>query len=132
MIVYPWGALFTGAMLILAGGFTLARHFLLQPISTHYPKAPKLIQNVIFLFAGALLFLGLQFVWVFWSGKPNTIPPQPSATMQFLATSLVFYSGAMLANIIRQRYPETVWIKLNRISDAMSCRDKSIWGRIFS
>jgi hypothetical protein len=126
MIAYPWGALFTGLMLILAGCLTMARHTLLEPASTHYPKAPMFVRNFMFLFAAVLLFLGLRYVWVFYSGQPNTTPPQPDPSMQLLAIALVVYKTAMLCNIIRQRYPEQIWNRLNRINESLRCKDKDV------
>lgn len=123
MIAYPWGALVTGLMLITAGILTLVRHYLLEPGSTHYPKAPIFLRHVMFGFASCILFVGLQFVWTFMSDKANTMPPQPTPAMQLLATALLVYKSSLLVNILRQRYPEQVWQKLNRINDHLHCRD---------
>lgn len=126
MIAYPYGAIYVGVALIIAGILTMTRHFLLEPMFSRYPKAPALVRHSMFLFATALLFIGLQYIWVFVSGKPDTVPPQPTANMQFLATTLVIYKAVMLVNIIRQRYPEEVWTKLNRLNDSLPCKDRKI------
>ena len=132
MISYPWAALVTGGMFALAGVMTLLRHFLLEPQSTHYPKAPVFVRQGIFAFSMVLIFIGLQFIWVFFEDSPNTIPPQPGPSTQFLATALLFYSAVMLGNIVRQRYPEATWKKLDRVHESLNCRDKNFWQRIFS
>jgi hypothetical protein len=126
MISYPWGALYVGAMLSLAGVLTLARHFLFEPISGRYPKAPVFVRHAMFGFGAILIFLGLQFIMTFAQGGANTIPPQPTPAMQFLATALVLYKGTMLGNVVRQRYPEDVWNRLNRISESLHCGDRPI------
>lgn len=128
MIGYPYAALFVGVMLVLAGGLTMARHMLLEPVSTHYPKAPLFVRNSMFAFAAVLLFLGLRFLWVFFDGQENTIPPQPDPSTQLLAAALVFYKAVMLVNIIRQRYTEQIWDRLNRINDALRCKDNTVKG----
>ena len=121
MFAYPYGALITGTLLIIAGALTLTRHFLLEPVSDHYPKAPFWLRNAMFLFAAVLMFIGMQFLWAFFSGEPNTIPPQPSPSTQLLAVALALYKGAMLGNILRQRYPPETWQRLNRINEIV-CR----------
>lgn len=130
MIGYPYGSIVTALFLVCAGVFTLARLFLLEPTSKRYPKAPAWLRNIMFAFAAAMIFIGLQYGYVFLSGAPRTSPPQPNAHMQFMATGLFLYSGAMLFNILRQRYPEHVWKKLNRINDHLCCtggRSGSFW-----
>lgn len=123
MIAYPWGALYAGIMLCIAAGLTLTRHLLLDPVAPHYPKAPLFVRQTMFAFGAVLMFLGLQFVWVYASGKPNTTPPQPSASMQLLATALVGYKASLLINIVRQRYSVEVWDRLNRINEMLRCSD---------
>lgn len=126
MIAIPLGTLVTGLLLILAGGLTLTRHFLLEPVSAKYPKAPVFIRNCMFAFGAVLIFLGLRYTWTYIFDTSGHVPPHPDATMQFLAFVLAVYKAAMLANIIRQRYSEEVWTRLNRISDALHCPDSRI------
>jgi hypothetical protein len=126
MIAYPWGALVTGIMLLLAGIFCIVRHFLLEPGTETFPKAPVFVRHGMFAFSLVLLFLGLQYTWVFLDGQGNTTPPQPSPNMQFLATALMFYKGLMLANIVRQHYPARTWMKLNRINEYLQCQSGSL------
>lgn len=121
MFAYPYGALITGILLFLAGCLTLARHYLLEPVSDHYPKAPFWLRNSMFLFATVLIFVGMQFLWAFASGAPNTIPPQPSPYTQLLSFALFLYKAAMLANILRQRYSPKTWARLNHINDLLQC-----------
>jgi hypothetical protein len=126
MIAYPYGALFAGICLILAGVATLWRGFLLEPGSAMYPKAPALVRHATFGFAVVLCFLGLQYISTFIAGGPNTTPPQPTARMQFLGLSLAVYQVILLVNILRQRYPVHVWTKLNRLNDALPCKDRPL------
>lgn len=126
MIEYPWGTLVTGVLLMIAGVLTLARHFFLEPVSSKYPKAPAFVRHSMFMFAAVLLFIGLRYVWAFLSDGTTNVPPHPPASMQFLATALVLYKAAMLLNIVRQRYPDEVWTRLNRINDALNCPDNKI------
>jgi len=123
MIAYPYGAFVTGLALVIAGGLTLGRHFLLEPVNDRFPKAPLWLRNSMFGFATVLIFLGVQYLWVFVSGAPNTVPPQPPTSIQVLSIALVFYKAAMLLNIARQRLPQEVWVKLNRINEHLLCKD---------
>jgi hypothetical protein len=131
MIDYPWAALITGAMLALSGGMTLVRHFLLEPLNVNYPKAPVFVRHGMFAFAVVLVFLGLQFIWIFFEDRPNTVPPQPGTSLQFLSMALFIYTGIMLGNIARQHYPATTWKKIERINDSLLCRDKGFWAKLF-
>jgi hypothetical protein len=131
MIAYPWGALFTGSMLVIAGVLCLMRHFLLEPTSPNYPKAPVFVRHGIFAFAMVCLLLGLQFLAVFFNDKaPNTIPPQPGPSIQFLSTALVIYKAILLGNIVRQRYPEPVWDRLNRMNETLQCKNGTLFSQI--
>lgn len=123
MIGYPWGALVTGAMLILSAIMTLTRHYLLEPGASHYPKAPAFVRHVMFAFAAVIMFLGLQYIWVFFNDHRQTVPPQPSPGLQLLASALMLYKATLLGNILAQRYPEQVWDRLNRINEALRCKD---------
>lgn len=103
MIAYPWAALYTGVLLILAGGFTLGRHYLFEPMSVRYPKAPFFVRQTIFAYACVQAFLGLQYVWTFFYDERMTSPPMPGPAMQFLATALVINNAVMLWNVWSQR-----------------------------
>jgi hypothetical protein len=121
-------SLITGIALILAAVFMLTRIFLLDPVMTHYPKAPTWLRNSMFMFAAVLMFVGLHFLWVFASGKPDTYPPQPSPYMQLIALALCIDKGVMLANLLRQRLPTEIWERLNRVNERLHCKDgKPIW-----
>ena len=41
-----------------------------------------------------------------------------------LAGATFVYKASMLYNVLRQRYPVTVWARLNRISDVVRCPPK--------
>lgn len=123
MIDYPFGSLVTGLCLVGASAMALGRHALLEPVSGNYPKAPGWVRHSMFGMATILMFVGLQYLWVFVSGKPNTIPPQPPGSMQLLAIALFIHKAAMLLNILRQRCPEQVWDRLNRINQHLHCKD---------
>jgi len=128
MFAYPYAALITGVLLTLAGVLTLARHYLLEPVSIRYPKAPFWLRNSMFLFATVLIYIGMKFGWVYFSGQPDGIPPQPAPSTQLLAVALFFYKAAMLGNIVRQRYPADTWRRLNHLTELVTCstsrRDK--------
>jgi uncharacterized membrane protein len=133
MIGYPWGALATGIMLCLAAVLTLTRHYLLDESSTNYPKAPAFVRHVMFAFAAVIMFLGLQFIWVFFNDPRQSVPPQPGPAIQLLSTALVLYKATLLGNILAQRYPSQVWDRLNRINAALRCKDrKPIFGSWFA
>lgn len=124
MLPYPYGSLIVGIMLTIAGICALVRHFLLEPVSLNYPKAPAWLRAVLFLFGATLIYVGSKFLWTFISGAPNTIPPQPSPYTQLLSIMVCAYKVAMLANILLQRYPAETWRRLQRIQDALCPKRK--------
>lgn len=124
MIAYPYGALFVGVALLITGITSIVRTFLLDPGSERYPKAPAFVRTTIFGFGTMMCFIGLHYLTVFVSDSASTSPPQPGAEMQFMATVLAVYKTILLVNIIRQRYPAEVWAKLNRLNDALPCKDR--------
>jgi hypothetical protein len=126
MIAYPYGALFVAAMLLLTGITSIIRTFLLDPRSERYPKAPMFVRHTIFGFGTMMCFLGLHYLTVFLSDSASTSPPQPGSEMQFMSTILAVYKTILLVNIIRQRYPVAVWTKLNRLNDALPCKDRKL------
>lgn len=105
--------LMVGTMVALAGALVLIRVMLLEPASVRYPKAPTWLRNLMLCFAAVLLFVGFQFVF-------SETPPQPATRL--MALSLLLYKTAMLGNVIRQRYPEQVWRRLNRIDEVLHCK----------
>lgn len=123
MIGYPWGAIVTGVMLVIAAILTLTRHYLLDATEPHYPKAPAFVRHVMFGFAAVVMFLGLQYIWVFFNDTRTTVPPQPGPGIQLLSTALVVYKATLLGNILAQRYPAQIWERLNRINQALRCTD---------
>lgn len=110
-------ATFTGCTLVMAGLFALGRQSLLEPASGRYPKAPTWLRHCMFGFATLVIFVGLQTIF---SNNPVTNP------MALLAVGLAVYNGAMLFNLLRQRYPEVVWNRLNKINDRLFCTQNSL------
>lgn len=121
MAVYS--SLITGLLLVLAAVLVLIRNFLLEPVWTHYPKAPILVRNSMLCFAAVLMYVGLHFLWVFASDQPATSPPQPSPYMMLMATALCLHKATLLINILRQRLPENVWVRLHRVNEIIHCKD---------
>jgi hypothetical protein len=76
---------------------------------------------VFFGFASVLIFVGLRFLWVWGTGEGATVPPGATGLGVLLATSTFVYKGSMLYNVLRQRYPADVWIRLNRITEMVRC-----------
>jgi uncharacterized membrane protein len=131
MIAYPWAAIVTGVLLTLSGLLCLVRHFLLEPSMPHYPKAPVFVRHGIFAFAMVLLFLGLQYIFVFFDPDAvNDVPPQPGPAIQLLATALVIYKGILLGNIVRQRYSVETWQRLNRMNESLQCRQGTLFEQV--
>jgi hypothetical protein len=107
--------------LILAAGFTVARSFLLEPLLGNYPKAPTWLRNTLIGTAAAMMFVGLRFLMAYMAGSTQT-ELNPSPYMLLLACAICIYQGAMLFNIVRQRLPEELWIKLHRVNDRLLCK----------
>jgi len=122
MFDYPAGSIVAGVAFLLAGSFALIRVFLLEPGSNRYPKAPRWLRYLMFLMSSVMLLYGMQYIWVYFRDLPNATPPQASMQMQFLAVCLAIYKGGMLLNILRQRFPEEIWLRLNRIHESLPCR----------
>lgn len=125
MLAYPYDNLVAGIFLVLAGLFALIRQSLLEPESAKYPRAPTWLRNSMFAFAAILMFCGLQNIGVFVTKKISE-NHEASATVVTLAVVLCFYNAAMLCNLLRQRYPEETWDRLNRINDRLFCNQKPI------
>lgn len=100
----------TGSCFIFAGLLALIRQSLLEPVSSQYPKAPAWLRNCMFAFAALQIFVGLRTL---------SAGQDVEQSMFIMALGLVLYNGAMLFNLMRQRYPEDVWERLNKINDRL-------------
>lgn len=114
-------SLLAGLPLVVAGICGLVRHFLLEPRMEHYPKAPGWLLLVYFAFAVVLIYLGLRFLLA-WLGESDRIPPNAQPGFVLMGWTAFLYKGAMLLNVLRQRYPVAVWRRLNRLHDMNCCR----------
>jgi hypothetical protein len=102
----------TGVAIILSGLCVLSRQYLLEPDSGKYPKAPTWLRVCMLGFAAVQIFVGLQML----IASHHVADP-----MSLLAVGLFVYNMSMLVNILRQRYPEGVWLRLNKINERLSC-----------
>lgn len=109
--------LITGIAFVVAGLFALGRQSLLEPASSQYPKAPGWLRHCMLAFAALQIFMGLQAL------TARHVVTDPMALM---ACGLLLYNGAMLFNLLRQRYPEDVWERLNRINDRLFCSQSPV------
>lgn len=107
-----------GGFLVVAGLAALLRQSLLEPDSPRYPKAPAWLRLCMFAFAVVLIFTGLHIM----SAEHSTGGP-----FQLLAVSIALYNIAMLGNLVRQRYPEDVWERLNRMNDRLCCQTTPLY-----
>lgn len=108
MIVQPYSSLAVGVAFALAAVFLICRHWLLGR-SGKYPSAPSGFLQVEWMRAMAFLFVGLHFVFVFFSGAPHTMPPQPAPMLQFVAFVVVMGEASLFINMLRQRLPRSQW-----------------------
>lgn len=113
-------SLLTGIFWLLAGVCGMIRHFLLEPRTTTYPRAPAWLLAVFFAAATFFIFLGLRFVAAYVAREPG-IPPQASPSMMATSMVVLIYQAALLANILRQHYPAHTWKRLNRIQEIVRC-----------
>lgn len=126
MLPYACDAMITGVLLIFSGVLALLRQYLLDPVAAHYPKAPGWLRNCMFGFAAVLFFIGLQLVWSCLADPTHSGSHGGEGSMQLLALALAGYNAAMLGNVIRQRYPQEVWARLNRINEMLHCNQNTL------
>jgi drug/metabolite transporter (DMT)-like permease len=112
-------SLVAGVALVMAGGCGLARHFLLEPKVANYPQAPRWLLTVFFGFATVLIFLGARFLLAWHLSEPS--PPGATSAGACLGVALLIYKGSLLINVLRQRLPSDVWIRLNRVTKMARC-----------
>lgn len=110
--------LLSGGFLIVAGLAALVRQSLLEPDSPKYPKAPTWLRLCMFAFAAVLIFTGMHII---------SAEHPAGGHLQLLTVGLAFYNLAMLGNLVRQRYPEETWNRLNRMNDQLCCKSPSIY-----
>jgi len=122
MNVVLLNSLIAGICLTLAGCCGLTRHFLLEPQVENFPRAPKWLLNVYFIFASVLMFAGLRFLNAYWVADTTDIPPNASPMMVLLASTILFYKGSMLVNVLNQYYPKEVWNRVNRVTHLLKCK----------
>lgn len=130
MIGYPYGTLITGLMFVMAACLTLIRHWVLEPATPEYPHAPPFLRHAMFGFAAVVAFIGLHYIWVFFSGAPYRVPPQPEPHTQLLAFAMVIYKAMMLYNVMQQHYSKDAWHKLNELNDCLRKTKPSLVERI--
>lgn len=107
----------TGGFFVVGGLLALGRQSLLEPASAHYPKAPAWLRNCMLAFSALQIFVGLQTIMA----HQHEVKP-----MLLLGVGLCLYNLAMLMNLLRQRYPEAVWNRLNQINERLSCSQPTI------
>lgn len=112
-----------GIFFTSAGSCGLLRHFLLEPTSPHYPKAPAWLLGVFFVFSTFLMFIGLRYINTAIAGV-NEVPPGAATLMVTVAAMLFFYKFALLVNLLLQRLPARVWDRLNAINTMVRCSRK--------
>lgn len=113
----PLNTFWSGIFLTLAGASVLVRHLLLEPGLVNFPKAPKWLLNVYFLFATVMIYLGIRYLWAWKMGDTTTIPPAASPAMVLQSAALSIYNGAMLVNVVNQRMPKRAWRRINNITE---------------
>lgn len=112
-----------GIMFTAAGSCGLLRHFLLEPTSPNYPKAPKWLLGVFFIFSTFLMFVGLRYINTAIAGVYE-VPPGAATLMVAVSAMLLFYKSALLLNLLLQRLPAHVWARLNAINTMVRCSRK--------
>jgi hypothetical protein len=112
-----------GILLTASGSCGLLRHFLLEPKTPNYPKAPSWLLGVFFIFSTFLIFIGLRYINTAIIGV-DTTPPGAATVMVSMSAMLFFYKVSLLTNVLMQRYPAEVWQKLNSINTMVRCSSK--------
>ncbi len=115
-------SLFAGVFYLVAGCLGLARHFLLEPSIPNYPRAPRWLLNIFFAFASMLVFAGLRYLSVWLIEQNPSTPPNATAMTVLISGGILIYKSGLFANVLTQRYPASVWIRINRFQDFLKCR----------
>jgi len=109
-----------GILFTSSGTMGLVRHFLLEPSSPNYPKAPSWLLGVFFAFSTFLMFIGLRYLNTAIAGV-NEVPPGAATVMVSMAVAIFLYKFALLLNLLLQRLPARVWARLNAINTMVRC-----------
>ena len=98
------------AILLGAAGFSLGlRQILLSPRNATFPCAPFAVRLAMFIGAAALGYMAVRF----GSEGDGPYAGQAGQTVAILAGLMALYFGAMLLNVLAQRFPAPVWRRIN-------------------
>jgi hypothetical protein len=99
------------AILLAVAGFALGlRQILLDPRNATFPCAPFAVRMAMFIGAGALAYMAVKF-WGHAGAEPYA--GEAAAPVAVLAGLLALYFGAMLVNVLAQRFPAVVWRRIH-------------------
>jgi hypothetical protein len=119
------------AMLLGLAGFSLGlRQILLSPRNATFPCAPFAVRLAMFIGAAALGYMAVRF----WGEGDRPYAGQAGATVAVLAGLLALYFGAMLTNVLAQRFPAPVWYRINafeaktKASSVRRSARETVWG----
>jgi drug/metabolite transporter (DMT)-like permease len=115
-------SLVAGICFTLAAVLCFALHFLLEPRTIGYPKAPKFVLINYFAFALVLFYMGTSFFSSYFFGPPS-VPPQAQPKTVMMALALIIHKGVMVTNILRQHLPPQVWARLEAINEKVRCSE---------
>jgi len=99
-------SLLAGMFWLAAGLCGLTRHFLLEPRLVGYPKSKEWLQNVFFVYASCLIFVGLRFLTIWYTGEANVSPPGATSMGVFIAAITLIYKSSLLADTISKWRPQ--------------------------
>lgn len=115
----PWlAALLTGCMYAVAALAIGLRSIAFEPQNVRLPRGPTWVRLTLNGVAVILAFSAAAVLFPLSDGRAVT------TTWRELAVSagIAGYAVAMLVNVLRQRYPESVWRRINRINEIACCR----------
>lgn len=101
--------LFTAVMLAV-GGFTIGlRQIMLSPKNSTFPCAPVGVRIAMFLAAVTVGGIAVLFL-----GHAQDYAGSAAVPVSVLAAVMAFYNTIMAWNVVAQRLPPGVWLRLDR------------------
>lgn len=102
------------AILLGVAGFSVGlRQIILSPDSPSFPCAPRAVRVAMFLAAVCLAGAAMLFL-----GHPHPFAGQAASAVAVISGILALYNVVMVWNVMVQRYPPSIWKRMDRFNRA--------------